>query len=84
MSVEEAVQLVLQAAALRAAARCSRWRWVQPVNILELADGLIRLSGQRARSRLAVQVIGARPGEQRREELVDVGELPARGMRASW
>ena len=27
MSVEEAVQLVLQAARSRAAARCSRWRW---------------------------------------------------------
>jgi FlaA1/EpsC-like NDP-sugar epimerase len=76
MSIEEAVQLVLQAAALANGGEVFTLEMGESVNILELAHRLIRLSGRVPGRDVAVQVIGARPGEKRHEQLVDDDEAP--------
>jgi FlaA1/EpsC-like NDP-sugar epimerase len=71
MTIPEAVQLVLQAAALpEAAGRISMLEMGEPVRIVELAENLIRLSGLEPYKDVAIVFTGLRPGEKLHEELM--------------
>jgi FlaA1/EpsC-like NDP-sugar epimerase len=70
MSIEEAVQLVLQAAALARGGDLFVLDMGEPVRILDLAQRMIRLAGLRVGADVEVEVVGVRPGEKLEEELV--------------
>jgi len=74
MSVQEAVQLVLQAAALSTGGEVFTLDMGEPVNILELARRIIRLSGRIPGKDIEIKIIGPRPGEKIAEEIVDLDE----------
>jgi FlaA1/EpsC-like NDP-sugar epimerase len=73
MSLQEAVQLVLQAAALSKGGELFTLDMGEPMNVLELARKLIRLSG-RAPGEVAISLIGPRPGEKTTEEILEPEE----------
>lgn len=70
MSIEEAVQLVLQAAALARGGDLFVLDMGEPVRIVDLAERMIRLAGLRVGADIEVQVTGVRPGEKLEEELL--------------
>ena len=74
MSIHEAVQLVLQAAALSEGGEVSTLRMGEPVNIMELARKVITLSGLTPGRDVDIEIVGARPGEKLAEELIDPEE----------
>lgn len=74
MSIPEAVQLVLQAAALAEGGDLFVLDMGEPVRILDLAERMIRLSGLRPGVDIEVRVTGVRPGEKLVEELLNEDE----------
>jgi FlaA1/EpsC-like NDP-sugar epimerase/UDP-N-acetylmuramyl pentapeptide phosphotransferase/UDP-N-acetylglucosamine-1-phosphate transferase len=73
MSVSEASQLVLQAAAMGRGGEVFVLDMGDPVKIVDLAKDLIRLSGA-SENEVAIEFSGLRPGEKLFEELLADGE----------
>jgi FlaA1/EpsC-like NDP-sugar epimerase len=71
MSVHEAVQLVLQAGVLSMGGEVFTLEMGEPMNILDLAKRLIRLTGRVPGRDVEIVITGARPGEKIVEEIVD-------------
>jgi FlaA1/EpsC-like NDP-sugar epimerase len=74
MSTDEAVRLVLQAAATPDGAEVLALQMGEQVNVYELAERMIRLVGRRPGVDIEIAVTGMRPGEKLSEELVGPGE----------
>ena len=81
MTVREAVQLVVQAAALGCDQKAVRdvgkvfvLDMGEPVKIVDLARQMIRLAGLRPDKDIEIEFTGARPGEKLHEELFHDGE----------
>jgi len=74
MSVQEAVQLVLQAGALSAGGEVFTLDMGEPVNILDLGRRLVRLTGRVPGKDIQIRIVGARPGEKIVEDLSDSDE----------
>ena len=77
MSIPEAVQLVLQAAALAEDREIFMLEMGEPVRIVDLANRMISLAGYRVGVDIEVRVTGLRPGEKLAEELHTPEEEPA-------
>jgi FlaA1/EpsC-like NDP-sugar epimerase len=69
MTIPEAVQLVVQAGAIGGRGQVYVLDMGEPVRIAELAETMIRLSGKEPGRDVAIEFIGARPGEKLHEEL---------------
>jgi FlaA1/EpsC-like NDP-sugar epimerase len=78
MSVEEAVRFVLLAGAKAAGPDVLALEMGQRVNIGELAERMIRLSGYRVGHDVEVRTVGVRPGENLNEAIVGRAEQPGR------
>jgi FlaA1/EpsC-like NDP-sugar epimerase len=76
MSIEEAVQLVLQAGALSTGGEVFTLEMGQPVNIHDLARRVVRLAGLVPERDIAIKIVGTRPGERLVEEITDPEEHP--------
>lgn len=75
MSIREAVQLVLQAAALAVGREIFMLDMGSPVRIYDLATRMITLAGHEPGTDIEIIVTGVRPGEKLAEELVAPWEL---------
>jgi FlaA1/EpsC-like NDP-sugar epimerase len=69
MTIPEAVQLTLQAAQLGRGGEVLMFDMGEPVNIVDLARDLIRLSGLEVGDDIEIVYTGVRPGEKLYEEL---------------
>ncbi len=79
MSIPEAVELVLQAAALpRATRRILMLEMGEAVRIVDLAEQLVRFSGLVPHKDIRIVFTGLRPGEKLDEELVSASESSER------
>lgn len=74
MSVEEAVQLVLQASLLSKGRDIFMLEMGHPVRIIDLARRMIELSGARVDVDIQIEVTGIRPGEKLEEDLREPNE----------
>jgi FlaA1/EpsC-like NDP-sugar epimerase len=69
MSVEEAVQLVLQSAVLAEQGDIYMLEMGEPLSILDLAHRMIRLSGRHPGTDIGIRITGPRVGEKLHEQL---------------
>lgn len=88
MTIREAVELVLQAAAIGAGMHNVRapifvLDMGKPVRILDIAMQMIRLAGLKPYEDIAITITGLRPGEKLHEELFHAGETLEKTQNAS-
>ena len=77
MTIPEAVQLVIRSGDLGGASgEVFVLEMGEPVKIVDLAHNMIRLAGYEPEVDIAVEFIGARPGEKLHEELFNSDERP--------
>ncbi len=81
MTIPESVQLIIRAGSLsgKGSGRSGDvfvLEMGEPVRIIELAEAMIRLSGLEPERDIAIQVVGARPGEKFHEDLFNPYEVP--------
>lgn len=74
MTVQEAVQLVLQAGALSLGGEVFTLDMGEPKGILDLAEKVILLSGRVPKQDVQIAIVGQRPGEKLAEEVVESAE----------
>jgi FlaA1/EpsC-like NDP-sugar epimerase len=74
MTIPEASQLVLQAAAMGKGGELFVLDMGEPVKIADLARDMIRLSGLEPDVDVEIKYVGLRPGEKLYEELITAGE----------
>ncbi len=75
MTIPEAVQLIIQAGAIGGRGQVYVLDMGEPVKITDLAETMIRLSGKEPGVDVAIEFVGARPGEKLHEELWSETEL---------
>jgi FlaA1/EpsC-like NDP-sugar epimerase len=76
MTIPEAVQLIIRAGSLGEGGEVFVLEMGEPVKIVELAKAMIRLSGFEPDKDIAIEVVGAKPGEKLHEELFNPYERP--------
>ena len=77
MTIPEAVQLIIRAGSLsEASGELFVLEMGEPVRIVELAETMIRLSGLEPQRDIAIEIVGARPGEKFHEDLFNPYEHP--------
>jgi FlaA1/EpsC-like NDP-sugar epimerase len=77
MTIPEAVQLIIRAGSLgETSGEIFVLEMGEPIRILDLAEQMIRLSGLEPERDIAIEIIGARPGEKFHEELFNPSEHP--------
>jgi FlaA1/EpsC-like NDP-sugar epimerase len=77
MTIPEAVQLIIRAGSLtEPSGEIFVLEMGEPIKILELAETMIRLSGLEPERDIAIEIVGARPGEKFHEELFNIYEHP--------
>jgi FlaA1/EpsC-like NDP-sugar epimerase len=74
MTIPEAASLVVQAGAIGGRGDVFVLDMGDPVQIIDLAMQMIRLSGKEPERDIRVEIVGARPGEKLHEELWGEGE----------
>jgi FlaA1/EpsC-like NDP-sugar epimerase len=74
MTIPEAVQLIIRAGSLASDGEVFVLDMGEPVKIIDLARNMIRLSGHEPDVDIAIEVIGARPGEKVHEDLFNPDE----------
>jgi FlaA1/EpsC-like NDP-sugar epimerase len=76
MTIPEAVQLIIRSGDLGKGGEVYVLEMGEPVKIIELAQNMIRLSGQEPGVDIAIDIVGRRPGEKLHEELFNRDERP--------
>jgi FlaA1/EpsC-like NDP-sugar epimerase len=77
MTIPEAVQLIIRAGSLgERSGEIFVLEMGEPIRIVDLAETMIRLSGLEPERDIAIEIVGARPGEKFHEELFNPSEHP--------